>query len=119
MLGLDTLLANLIRPGRESMAWPLVSAILTMARFCEPAGELHIEQTWYRRTALEDLLGVPIDKVHTDRLYAGLDQLLPHKEALEKHLKRRLGDLFDLKYDLLPYDITSTYFEGGGNATYN
>jgi len=50
--------------------------------------------------------------VHTDRLYEGLDRLLPHKESVERHLKERLGDLFDLKYDLLLYDITSTYFEG-------
>ncbi len=112
MLGLDTLLATLMSPGREEVAWPVVAAILTIARFCEPASELHIEHTWYPRTALPDLLGVPVDKVHTDRLYAGLDQLLGHKEAIEQHLKQRLGDLFDLKYDLLLYDITSTYFEG-------
>ncbi len=99
-------------PGREEVAWPGVAAILTLARFCEPASELHIEETWYRRTALDDLLGVPVAEVHTDRLYAGLDRLLPHKEAIEKHLKQRLGDLFDLTYDLLLYDITSTYFEG-------
>jgi transposase len=61
---------------------------------------------------LEDLLGVPVGQVYTDRLYAGLDQLLPHKSAIEAHLKQRLGDLFDLPYDLLLYDITSTYFEG-------
>jgi transposase len=73
---------------------------------------LYIEDHWYARTALEDLLGVPAEKVHTDRLYAGLDQLLAHKDSLEKHLKERLGDLFDLKYELLLYDVTSTYFEG-------
>ena len=112
LLGLDTVLAKGMPPGREEVAWPVVAAILTLARFCEPASELHIESTWYRRTALEDLLGVPVAKVHTDRLYAGLDRLLPHKEAIEKHLKQRLGDLFDLTYDLLLYDITSTYFEG-------
>jgi transposase len=112
LLGLDTLLARLMSEGREGVPWPVVAAILTIARFCEPSSELHIEHTWYRRTALEDLLGVAVDKVHTDRLYAGLDQLLAHKEAIEKHLKQRLGDLFDLKYDLLLYDITSTYFEG-------
>ena len=94
------------------MPWPSVAAILTIARFCEPSSELHIEHTWYRRTALEDLLGVPVPQVHTDRLYAGLDRLLPQKEAMEKHLKERLGDLFDLEYDLLLYDVTSTYFEG-------
>jgi hypothetical protein len=92
--------------------WPTVAAILTIARFCEPQSELHIESTWYRGTALEDLLGVSTEKVHTDRLYEGLDRLLPHKPAIEKHLKDRLGDLFELNYDLLLYDVTSTYFEG-------
>ena len=61
---------------------------------------------------MEDLLGVPVEKVHTDRLYEGLDWLLPHKAEIEKHLKERLGTLFDLEYDLLLYDVTSTYFEG-------
>jgi transposase len=112
LVGLDTLLATLLPGGREDVPWATVAALLTIARFCEPASELHIENVWYRRTALEDLLGVPVDKVHTDRLYAGLDRLLPHKEAIERHLKQRLGDLFDLDYELLLYDITSTYFEG-------
>jgi transposase len=112
LLGLDTLLESLVPPGREEIAWPTIAAILTIARLCEPQSELHIETTWYRRTALEDLLGVPVEKVHTDRLYDGLDWLLPHKAAIEKHLKERLGSLFDLEYDLLLYDVTSTYFEG-------
>lgn len=111
-LGLDELLERLIEPGREAVSWSVVAAILTIARFCEPSSELHIEEKWYRRTALEDLLGVPTERIHTDRLYAGLDQLLPHKEALEEHLRERLGELFELKCDLLLYDITSTYFEG-------
>ena len=55
---------------------------------------------------------MPADKIHHRRLYAALDQLLPHKQAIEKHLKERLGDLFDLDYELLLYDVTSTYFEG-------
>jgi transposase len=112
LLGLDSLLEELASEGREEVPWPVVAAILTIARFCEPQSELHIETTWYRRTALEDLLGVAVEKVHTDRLYSGLDWLLPHKEAIEKHLKDRLGSLFDLEYDLLLYDVTSTYFEG-------
>jgi hypothetical protein len=112
LVGLDALLSRLIPSGREEVPWATVAAILMIARFCEPSSELHIEDTWYRRTALEDLLGVAVDQVYTDRLYGGLDQLLPHKEAIEKHLKERLGDLFDLKYELLLYDITSTYFEG-------
>jgi transposase len=112
LLGLDKLLSEIMSNGREEVPWHVVAAILTLGRFCEPSSELHIEDTWYERTALEDLLGVSADKVHTDRLYAGLDCLLAHKEVIEKHLKERLGDLFDLKFDLLLYDVTSTYFEG-------
>jgi len=112
LLGLDELLKRLLPCGREDVPWPLVAAILVIARFCEPSSELHIEHTWYRRSALEELLGVPGGKVYTDRLYQGLDLLLAQKTVLEKHLKERLGNLFDLKYDLLLYDVTSSYFEG-------
>jgi transposase len=112
MLGLDDLLDRLIAPGREEVPWAVVAAILVIARFCEPSSELHIADTWYSRTALEELLGVGPEQVHTDRLYKGLDQLLPHKEALEKHLRQRMGELFELKCDVLLYDVTSTYFEG-------
>jgi transposase len=92
--------------------------VLVIARLCEPSSELHIAEDWYRRTALEDLLGVPAERVNDDRLYRALDRLLPHKEALEAHLKQRLGTLFGLDYELLLYDVTSTYFEGQaeGNA---
>jgi len=112
LLQLDVLLAERMAAGAEEVPWPVVAALLTLARFCEPSSELHIADTWYRRTALDDLLGVPVAAIHTRRLYEGLDALLPHKEAIERHLKQRLGDLFDLQYDLLLYDITSTYFEG-------
>lgn len=112
MLELDELLEREIPAGREEIPWATMAAILTIARFCEPASELHIEEKWYRRTALDELLGVPVEKVHTDRLYEALDRLLPHKDAIEKHLRRRFGELFELKCDLLLYDVTSTYFEG-------
>jgi len=112
LLEMDVLLDRIMQRGREEIPWPQMAAVLTIARFCEPSSELHIEDTWYRATALDDLLGIPVEKVHTDRLYAGLDHLLPHKDELERHLRQRLGDLFDLKYELLLYDITSTYFEG-------
>jgi transposase len=55
---------------------------------------------------------LPVVRVNDDRLYRALDRLLPHKQALEQHLRRRLGELFALEYDLLLYDVTSTYFEG-------
>jgi transposase len=112
LLKLDELLASRMEAGDEHVPWPVVAAILTLARFCEPSSELHIAETWFRKTALGDLLGVTVEQVHHRRLYEGLDALLGHKEAIEQHLKGRLGDLFDLKYELLLYDVTSTYFEG-------
>jgi transposase len=112
LLELDMLLERLLPRGREDVPWATVAAILTIARFCRPQSEARIEQLWYRGTALEDLLGVPVAKVHTDRLYAGMDQVLPHKEAIEKHLRQRVGELFATSHELLIYDVTSSYFEG-------
>ena len=63
-----------------------------LARLCEPSSELHIAEDWYRRTALEDLLGIKPEAVYDTRLYRTLDRLLPHKRELEVHLKNRLGD---------------------------
>jgi transposase len=111
-LKFDEICAEQMAGGREAVSWSTMAAILTIARLCEPSSELHIAEDWYRRTALEDLLDVPVDEVNDDRLYRALDQLLPHKAAIEAHLKRRLGELFKLDYDLLLYDVTSTYFEG-------
>jgi transposase len=112
MLGLDELLEELLEAGREDVSWATMAAILTIARFCEPSSELHIAETWYRRTALEELLGARPEQVHTFRLYQTLDRLLPLKGAIERYLRQRLGELFELKCDLLLYDVTSTYFEG-------
>jgi len=89
-----------------------MSLVLVIARLCRPSSELHIAEHFYRQTALSDILGVPDAKVNDTRLYRTLDVLLPHKEALETFLKNRLGELFDLEYDLLLYDVTSTFFEG-------
>ncbi len=90
--------------------------MLVLARFCEPSSELHIAEDWFRRTALGDLLGIADDKVNDDRLYRALDRVLPCQGALGVHLHRRLGRLFRLEYDLLLYDVTSTYFEGEAKA---
>jgi hypothetical protein len=115
-LELDTALADWLPAGREDVPWARVAAVLVLARFCEPASELHIAEDWFRRTALGDLLGIADDKINDDRLYRALDRLRPCKGALEVHLQRRLGRLFRLEYDLLLYDITSTYFEGEAAA---
>jgi transposase len=111
-LGLIPLLEQLMPPGREEIPWPMMALVLVLMRLCEPSSELQIAEHLYERSLLGDLLGVPVEKVNDDRLYRALDRLLPHKGELEKHLKDRLGELFHLEYDLLLYDVTSTYFEG-------
>lgn len=115
-VGLDSLLEKLLPSGREDVPWSVMAAVLVIARLCEPSSELHIAEDWFRRTALGDLLGLSEEKVNDDRLYRALDRLLPHKGLLEAHLKQRLGTLFGLEYDLLLYDVTSTYFEGLAKA---
>jgi transposase len=111
-LQLDRVCEELIPRGTASVSWSTMAAILVIARLCEPSSELHIAEDWYRRTALEDLLGIPPEVVNDDRLYRALDRLVAKKRELEQHLKQRLGELFTLDYDLLLYDVTSTYFEG-------
>ena len=111
-LRLNTVCEELLSEGRGEVSWSQMAAILVLARLCEPSSELHIAEHWFRHTALEDLLGIEAAKVNDDRLYRALDKLLPHKGAIEKHLVKRLGELFSLDYDLLLYDVTSTYFEG-------
>ncbi len=112
ILKLDTLFEEMMPKGREDIPWSKMALVLIICRLCHPSSELYIAEHYYPKTALPDLLGIPADKIYDKRLYRALDKLLPHKEALEKHLKDRLGTLFDLKYDLLLYDVTSTYFEG-------
>jgi transposase len=116
LLGLDEFLQQALPPGREEVPWSAMALVLVIARLCDPSSELSIAENFYRQTALSDLLGVPAEKVYDNRLYRALDKLLPHKAALEKFLKEKLGRLFDLEYDLLLYDVTSTYFEGEAQA---
>jgi transposase len=111
-LGLEQLLRRLMATERGEIPWVEMAAVLVIARLCEPSSELHIAEDWFRRTALGDLLGIPQEKVNDDRLYRAHDHVLPHKAVVEAHVKEQLGTLFGLEYDLLLYDITSTYFEG-------
>jgi len=115
-LGLISLLQQLLPEGREDVTWSMMALTLVLMRLSEPSSELRIAEYLYERSSLVELLGIPTDKVNDDRLYRALDNLLPHKAELEMHLKERLGALFDLEYDLLLYDMTSTYFEGQGAA---
>ena len=111
-LGLIPLFEQLMPAGREDIPWPMMALTLVLMRLCEPSSELRIAEHLYERSSLGDLLGIPEDKINDDRLYRALDQLLPQKAEIEKHLKECLGELFNLEYDLLLYDVTSTYFEG-------
>lgn len=111
-LGLHELLEELLPPGREDIPWAVMAMVLVLGRLVDASSELHLAEHGYETSALAEMLGVPAAKVNDDRLYRALDQLLPHKRAMEKHLKQRLGELFQLDYDLLLYDVTSTYFEG-------
>ncbi len=112
---LDVFFRRVMPQGRERVPWSLSALILVIGRLLKPASELHTSEQWYPKTALPELLGVPADRVDDNRLYRALDALLPHKEQLEVHLKNRLGELFDLEYDLLLYDVTSTFFEGSAD----
>ena len=111
-LKLDEIFEKLQGEGREDVAWADMFCVLAVARLCQPSSELAIAESWYEKTALEDLLGVGVDKVNESRLYRSLDHLLPHKDAICKHLQDRYSEWFGSKFDFLFYDITSTYFEG-------
>lgn len=111
-LGLDELLAGLIEPGREKVEWEQVACLLTIARFCAQKSELEVAQRWYADSALEDLLGIPWQRVNDARLYRALDVLHIHKDALCKHLMERYRSWFGVRFEFLLYDVTSTYFEG-------
>jgi len=111
-LQLDKVFESAMLRGEEDIPWAKMALVLAISRLCNPSSELFIAEHYYRSTAMPELLGIPADKINQQRLYRALDKLLPHKEALEKHLKNLLGSLFNLEYDLLLYDVTSTYFEG-------
>jgi len=115
-LQLDAFFSKAIPPGQEAVPWPMMAAVLVLSRLCEPSSELHIAESFCRHSAMSDVLGIPSRRINDDRLYRALDALLPHKAELEVHLKERLGELFGLQYDLLLYDVTSTYFEGEAAA---
>jgi len=111
-LQLDQFLAEQLAVGREEIPWARMVLVLVLGRLCDPGSALGLAERGYEASALADLLGVPAEKGNEQRLYRALDALLPHKPALEKHLREKLGELFHLEYDLLLYDVTSTYFEG-------
>ena len=111
-LGLQGFWGQALDAVPADVPWSRIAALLAINRLCAPGSELAIEARWYGATALDDLLGVAAAQVNTDRLSRCLDLLLPHKAALEQHLAARYGELFGAQYDVLLYDLTSTYVEG-------
>jgi transposase len=111
-LHLDEIVDRHVPQGKETIRPADIVAIEVINRLCSPCSEFALAEHWYASTALEDLLGVPDSAVTKDRLYRTLDRLLRAQEPIENDLKDRLGTLFQLDYDLLLYDLTSTYFEG-------
>ncbi len=111
-LELDHFFEEAIDEAPADVPWSRIAALLTINRLCAPGSELAVEQRWYPLTALDDLLGIEEGKINDTRLYRCLDQILPHKTKLEGHLKERYGSLFGAEFDVLLYDLTSTYVEG-------
>ncbi len=111
-LGLDRFFEQAMDEHEADVPWSRVAAVLAINRLCEPGSELAIEERWYPSTALDDLLGIEEGKINDTRLYRCLDRMLPHKTKLERHLKQRYGELFGAEFDVLLYDLTSTYVEG-------
>jgi len=111
-LELDEFFAQHLDGNGADVAWSRVAAVLAINRLCAPGSELAVEQHWYPSTALDDLLHIEAGKLNDTRLYRCLDRLLPLKTKLEQHLKQRYGELFQAEFDVLLYDLTSTYVEG-------
>jgi len=111
-LELDRFFEQAVDDDAADVPWSRVAALLAINRLCAPGSELAIEQRWYPSTALDDLLGIEDGQINDTRLYRCLDRILPHKTQLEQHLKQRYGELFGAEFDVLLYDLTSTYVEG-------
>jgi transposase len=111
-LELDRFFADAVDEQEADVPWSRVAAVLAINRLCAPGSELAVEERWYPSTALDDLLGIQEGKLNDTRLYRCLDRILPHKTKLERHLKQRYGELFGAEFDVLLYDLTSTYVEG-------
>jgi len=111
-LGLQGFFEEHARRGGASVDWATVACILSVGRFCAPSSELALSERWYAHTALDDLLAVRPADIYDNRLYRGLDELLPLREPLFEHLRERYRTMFGARFEFLLYDVTSIYFEG-------
>jgi len=110
-LQLDAFWSERLHASREGTDWKSILQVLVIYRLLDPGSEWRLHRQWWASTALDELLGLPWEVLDKDCLYRCLDQLLQHREPLFKHLRGRWQDLFGAKFDVLLYDLSSTYCE--------
>ena len=110
-LGLDEFFAERLPPSRKGTRWDLILKVLCCYRLIAPGSEWRLHRQWFERSAMADLLGEDFALAEIHKLYECHDRLLEHKQALFSHLQKRWKDLFNARFDVLLYDLTSTYFE--------
>jgi hypothetical protein len=113
-LGLESFWEARLGEGREEVPWAKVLELLVVSRLVSPGSEFRLHRQGFDQSALGDLLGSSFAVAEKDRLYRCLDRILPHKAALFDHLRQRWQELFQARFDVLLYDLTSTYIEGEG-----
>ena len=111
-LGLDRFWQERLPDGREAISWEKVLQLLVVNRLIDPGSELRVHRHWFLASAMDELLGVDFAVAEKDRLYRCLDRLLEHKQDLFVWLRQKWADLFQADFEVLLYDLTSTYFEG-------
>ena len=111
LLGMEGFWQPRLADSREGTSWYHVLMLQVAYRLIDPGSEWRLHRQWYERSAMADLLGEGPELAAKDTLYRCLDRLLPHKDALQLYLKDRWQDLFGASFDVLLYDLTSTYFE--------
>jgi hypothetical protein len=116
-LQLEEFWGERLPPSREGTRWPNVLKTLVCYRLIAPGSEWRLHRQWYEQSAVGDLLGEDFRLVEIDTLYRCLDKVVGHKEALFSFLQQRWQDLFNVEFDVLLYDLTSTYFEADPPAS--
>jgi hypothetical protein len=111
-LQLDQFWQARLPEGREEVPWGKVLRLLVVNRLVDPGSEFRLHRQWFDQTAMAELLNADFTVADKDRLYRCLDRILEHKQELFQHLRQRWQDLFGTRFDVLFYDLTSTYFEG-------
>ena len=115
-LGLDAFWQQRLGNERGEVPWAKVLELLAVNRLLDPRSELFVHEKWFPQTAMDVLLDCDFAVAHKDRLYRCLDRIVEHKTELEQHLASKWKDLFGASFDIILYDLTSTYFEGSAEG---